>query len=106
MMMMIKKEAEYKLKYENLNTEVPRMWRMKYFFIQVIIEATGSVTKGLKNSGNKTRKVFSRFSTGSSCTRDISHNKESATNRDSLRQIGGVLHWFKRRIPKEICDKR
>jgi hypothetical protein len=30
-------------------------------------------------SGNTTRKAFNRFSTKNICTRDITHNKESAT---------------------------
>jgi hypothetical protein len=37
------------------------MWNMKCFVIQVIIGATGIVTKGLKKSGNDTRKAFNRL---------------------------------------------
>jgi hypothetical protein len=36
---------------------------MKCFVIPVIIGATGIVTKGLKKTGNNTRKAFNRFST-------------------------------------------
>jgi hypothetical protein len=36
---------------------------MKCFVIPVIIGATGIVTKGLKKSGNNTRKAFNRFPT-------------------------------------------
>jgi hypothetical protein len=36
---------------------------MKYFVIPVIIGATGIVIRGLKKSGNDTRKAFNRFST-------------------------------------------
>jgi hypothetical protein len=53
------KEAEKKLKYENLSTDIQKMWNMKCFIISVIIGATGIVTKGLeKMSGNNTRKEF------------------------------------------------
>jgi hypothetical protein len=53
---------------------------MKCFVIPVIIGATGIVTKGLKKlSGNNTKKAFNRFSTENSCTRNITHCKESAT---------------------------
>jgi hypothetical protein len=39
------------------------MWKMKCFVIPVIIGATEVVKKGLKKSGNNTRKAFNRFST-------------------------------------------
>jgi hypothetical protein len=42
-------ESEKKLKYQKLSIEIQRMWNMKCFVIPVIIEATGIVTKGLKN---------------------------------------------------------
>jgi hypothetical protein len=44
------------------------------FFILVITGATGTVTKGLKRSGNNIRKTFNRLSK-KNCTRDIAHNK-------------------------------
>jgi len=52
----MKKEAEMKLKYKNLSTEIQRTWNKKCFFIPVISEATGISTKGLKMSGNNTSK--------------------------------------------------
>jgi hypothetical protein len=54
---------------------------MKCFVIQVIIGATGIVTKRLKKiSGNNTRKAFNRFSTKENrYTRDMAHEKEGAT---------------------------
>jgi hypothetical protein len=58
------------------------MWNMKCFIIPVIIGATGIVTKGLKKYRNDTRKAFNRFSTKNSCTRNITHYKESATIRN------------------------
>jgi hypothetical protein len=59
----IQKESEKKLKYKKLSKEIQRMWNIKCFVIPVIIGATGIVTKGLKISGNNTRKAFNRFST-------------------------------------------
>jgi hypothetical protein len=81
-------ESEKKLKYKNVNTEIQRMWNMKCFVIPVIIGATGIVTKGLKKrkSGNSTRKEFNSFSTKNSCTRNITHYKESATIRNLNRE--------------------
>jgi hypothetical protein len=45
----IQKEAEKKLKYKNLSTEIQRMWNMICFVIPVIIGATKIVSKILKN---------------------------------------------------------
>jgi hypothetical protein len=40
------------------------MWNMKCFFIQVLVEAMGTVRKSLKKkSGNNTRTTFNRFFT-------------------------------------------
>jgi hypothetical protein len=41
--------------------------------------AAGIVTKRPRKCGNNSRKAFSRFSTKSSCIRDITSNKESST---------------------------
>jgi hypothetical protein len=43
------KEAEKKLKYKNLSTEIQRLWNMKCFVIPAIVRATEIVTKGLRN---------------------------------------------------------
>jgi hypothetical protein len=60
------------------------MWNMKCFVIPVIIGTTGIVTRRTKKiSGNYTRKTFNRFSTKkNSCTRNITHYKESAAIRN------------------------
>jgi hypothetical protein len=52
---------------------------MKCFAIPAINGATEIATKELKKSVNNTRKAFNIFCTIHSCTRDIAHNKESAT---------------------------
>jgi hypothetical protein len=44
----IQKEAEKKLKYTNLSTEIQRMWNMKCFVIPEIIGAAGIVNKSLQ----------------------------------------------------------
>jgi hypothetical protein len=76
----IQKESEKKLKYKNLSIKIQRMWNMKCFVTPVNTGVTGIVTRGLKKkSGNNTRKALNRFSTKNSCTRNITHYKESAT---------------------------
>jgi len=44
----IRKEAEKRLKYTNLSTEIQRMWNMKSFVMPLTTGATESVTKGIK----------------------------------------------------------
>jgi hypothetical protein len=46
----MQKEAENKLKYKNLCTEIQRMCNKKCMVIPVIIGATGIVTAGLKKN--------------------------------------------------------
>jgi hypothetical protein len=45
---LIKKEAEKILKYKDLTTEIQGMWNMKANVIPVIIGATGTISKSLK----------------------------------------------------------
>jgi hypothetical protein len=42
----VQKEAEKKLKYKSLCTEIQRMWKLKCKIIPVITGDTGIVTKG------------------------------------------------------------
>jgi hypothetical protein len=61
------------------------------------------VTEGLqKVSGHSNRKAFNRLCTRNSCTRDIAHNKESAS------LSGGVHRWFEGRSTrgKETCVEK
>jgi hypothetical protein len=99
----IEKEFEKKLKYKKLSMEIQRMWNMKCFVIPVIIGATGIVIKGLKISGNNTRKAFNRFSTKNSCTRTITHRKESATIRNLKPEWWGSPLV---QVPGKTCEKR
>jgi len=45
----IKKEAEYILKYKDLITEIQHMWNVKAKVIPVIIGATGTISKSLRH---------------------------------------------------------
>jgi hypothetical protein len=45
---LIKKESEKTLKYKNLITEIQRMWNVKAKVIPVIIGATGTISKSLR----------------------------------------------------------
>jgi hypothetical protein len=79
----IQKESEKKLKYKNLSIEIQRMWNMKCFVIPVIIGATGIVTRGLKKYMETIPGKHSIDSLQkNSCTRNITHYKESATIRN------------------------
>jgi hypothetical protein len=79
----IQNELENKLKHKNVSIEIQRMSIMKCFVIPVITGAAGILTSGLKKiSGYNTRKALNRFSAKNSCTRNITHYKESATIRD------------------------
>jgi len=76
----IHKGAEKNLKFKYLSIKIQRMWNMKCFIIPASIGAIVIVTGGLKKSGDNTRKALNRLSTReNSCTRNIAHNKESAT---------------------------
>ena len=44
----INKEAEKILKYRNLTTEMQRMWNAKTKVIQIIIGATGTISKSFR----------------------------------------------------------
>ena len=46
----IKKEAEKILKYKDLTIEIQRMWKVKTRVIRVIIGATGTNSKSLRNT--------------------------------------------------------
>jgi hypothetical protein len=79
----IQKASENKLKYKNLSIEIQLMWNMKCFVIPVITGATGIVTKELKTY---LETIPGKHSTDAlrknSCTRNITHYKESATIRN------------------------
>jgi hypothetical protein len=46
----VQKEAEKKLKYNSLGTEIQRMWNLKCTIIPVIIGATGIVTNSVRKN--------------------------------------------------------
>ena len=78
----VQKEAENKLKYKSLCTEIQRMWNFKCTIISVITGAAGIVTRSVrKNLDRYTRETFDRFTTKESYTRNITHNMESTAVR-------------------------
>jgi hypothetical protein len=56
----IRKEAEKRLKYTNLSTEIQRMWNMKSFVIPVIIGPTGIVIREGKSIWKHYRKALKK----------------------------------------------
>jgi hypothetical protein len=105
----IQKEAENrpKLKYKNLSIQIQRMWYMKCFVIPVIIRAPGTVSKGLKNSGNGTRTTFNRFCTKTAIL-GTSHIIRRYYNLRRLKPEWWGTPLLKRRSTREnkTCDKR
>ena len=73
----VQKEAEKKLKYKSLCTEIGRMWNLKCTFIPVIIGATGIVTRSLKKKLEAVPGKHSIDSLQDSYTWNITHNTES-----------------------------
>jgi hypothetical protein len=83
-MNVIQKESEKKLKHKNVCIEIQRMWNMKCFVIPVIIGATGIVTRGLQKYLETIagKHSIDPLQKKNSCTRNITHYKESATIRN------------------------
>ena len=46
----VQKEAEKNLKYNSLCIEIQRMWNLKCAIIQIVIGATGIVTRSLRKN--------------------------------------------------------
>jgi hypothetical protein len=65
-----------------LSIEIQRMWNNEIFFIPVIIGATGTVTRGLKKVWKQYQESIQQILYKNSCTRNITHYKESATIRN------------------------
>jgi hypothetical protein len=76
----IQKEAEKKLKYNNLSIEIQQMRNMKGFVIPVITGSTGIVCKGLKNLETIPGQHSLDSLQKPRSTRNITHHKESATS--------------------------
>jgi hypothetical protein len=55
------------------------MWNVKCFVVPIIIGATGVVSKSVKNIWKHYQTKFSRLSTKSRRSRNITLHKESAT---------------------------
>jgi hypothetical protein len=72
-----RKEAEKKLKYKNLCTEIQRTWNMKCMIITVVTGATGMVTRGLRKNLEAIPGKHSIRSQQESCTSNVTHNTES-----------------------------
>jgi hypothetical protein len=80
----IKKEAKMKLKYKNNSIELQGMWNIKHSVLTIITGAKGIINKGLKLSGNNTRKAINTLCTKNSCSKDSAHNKEDAKGKGKV----------------------
>jgi hypothetical protein len=103
----IQKESEKKLKYKNLSREIQRMWNMKCFVIPVTIGATEIVTKELKKY---LETIPGKHSVDSlqknSCTRNITHYKESATIRNLKPECWGSPLVKEERYQENLCKEK
>jgi hypothetical protein len=71
------KEAERKLKYNSLYTEIQRMWNLKCMIIPVIISHWNSNKRFKEKFGSHSRKMFNVFTTKDGYTWNITHNTEN-----------------------------
>jgi hypothetical protein len=81
------------------------MWNVKCFVIPVIIGVTGIVTKGLKKYLETIpgkHSIHSLQKKKNSCTRNITHYKESATIRNLKPEWWGSPG----KVPGKTCEKR
>jgi hypothetical protein len=101
-------EAEKKLKYKNLSTEIQRMWNMKRFVIPVIIGTTGIVSKGLKYIWKQYQDNIQQILYNKTSVLGTSHIISKVLQFETCSLSGGVHHWLKRRRTREkkTCDKR
>ena len=74
----VQKEAQKKLKYNSLCTEIQRMWNVQCVIVPAMCRATGTATKGLKNNLETIAEKHSVGSVQGSCSWNIIHSTESA----------------------------
>jgi hypothetical protein len=83
------------------------MWNMKCFVIPVIIGATGIVTVGLKKYLETIPGKHSiDYLQENSCTRNITHYKESATIRNLKPEWWGSPLIQEEKYREKTCEKR
>jgi hypothetical protein len=71
------KEAERKLKYNRLYTEIQQMWNLKCLIIPGIISHWNSNKRFKEKFGSHSRKMFNEFTTEDGYTWNITHNTEN-----------------------------
>ena len=96
----MQKEAEKKLKYNSLCTEIHCMWNMKCKIIPVITRATGMVTKGLKEHLETIPGKHSTDSLQQTAIFGTSHIIWKVLQSEAGSLSGGDHHLFRRRTRK------
>ena len=90
------KEAEKKLKYKSLCTEIQRMWNLKCTIVPVIIGATGTVTRSLRNNLVAVPGKHSIDSVQKTAILGTSHTIRKVLQCEACSVSGGDHRWFKR----------
>jgi len=92
----VQKEAEKKLKYKSLCTEIQRMQNLKYTIIPVIIGATGIVTRSLRKNLEAVPGKHSIDSQQKTALLGTSHIIQKVLQCEAWSLSGEGHLWFKR----------
>jgi hypothetical protein len=97
----VQKEAEKKLKYKSLCIEIQRMWNLKCTIIQIVIGATGIVTRSLRKNLEAIPGKHSIDSQQKTATLGTSHIIRKVLQCEARSLGGGDHRWFKRSTRKK-----
>ena len=97
----VQKEAEKKLKYKSLCTEIQRMWNLKCTIVPVIIGATGIVTRSLKKNLETIPGKHSIDSLQKTAILGTSHIIRKVLQCEAWSLSGGDHRWFERSTRKK-----
>jgi len=97
----VQKEAENKLKYKRLCTEIQRMWNLKCTIVPVTIGATGIVTRSLRKNLEAVPGKHSIDSLQKTAILGTSYIIRKVLQCEARSVSGGDHCWFKRSTGKK-----